>query len=389
MENERSISRNMNISLTLKNNKPMTSDASVVCGEIAECDGFAALESTLLGSVAKSIGAETSALLHFQRNSTGYEIGHNLAQGVGNRVHTQYVSKFHRDDPVIVNRQLENLPTRQGDAQTDVYRLSDVCDNLTLEKTEYYNDFLKPSGIRHVLALAIKPKTTNNDQLIIIGFHRPFGMPDFGKSAIAKAFSIIPIIGSTIARLTFKGDLAEYKLSNENLRSVLKNTGYIILDGALQIHDMSDCVRANIYGSLPFLMQTISKSIGSIGKNNAQHISSNSTCPDAGRTSLNENINFEITRTASHGGSARFVVKLGFVHTNIAINRCAQEFEWTLREGEIVASLAKGMTNTQIAETLMISVRTVENHLRSVYTKADVTSRTQLLRQLLNCSPAH
>ncbi|MBL4617178.1 MAG: hypothetical protein JKY46_05740 [Robiginitomaculum sp.] len=367
----------------------MTADTSVIYADIAECDGFTALENTLLGSVAKDIGAETSALLHFQRSSTGYEIGHNMSQGVGNRVHTQYVSKFHRDDPVIVNRQLETLPAKQGDAQTDVYRLSDVCDNRTLKKSEYYNDFLKPSGIRHVLALAIKPKTTNNNQLIIIGFHRPFGMPDFGKAAVQKAFSIIPIIGSTIARLTFKEDLAEYKLSNENLRSVLKDTGYIILDEALQIHDMSDCVRASVYGSLPFLMQTISKSIGSFDRNKDQHIRVNFTCTDAGRTSLNEDINFDITRTTSDGGPARFVIKLGFVHSNIAINKCSQRFDWTSRENEIVSSLAKGLTNTQIAEALMISVRTVENHLRSVYTKAQVTSRTQLLQQLLSCSPAH
>ncbi|MCF6293082.1 MAG: helix-turn-helix transcriptional regulator [Robiginitomaculum sp.] len=375
--------------MTSRNNANTVSDSSAMYGEIAECDGFAALENTLLDSVAKNIGAETSALLHFKRNQSGYDIGHNLAHGVGNKVHDQYVSKFHRDDPVIVNRQLENLPTKQGDAQTDVYRLSDVCDNRTLEKTEYYNDFLKPSGIRHVLALAIKPRTTNNNQLIIIGFHRPFGMPDFGKTAIQKAFSIIPIIGSTIARLTFKEDLAESKLSNENLRSVLKDTGYIILDEALQIHDMSDCVRANVYGDLPFLMQAISRSIGSLGRNKDQYISVNFTCTDADNVSLNEDINFEITRTTSAGGPARFVIKLGFVHSNIAINRCTKQFQWTLREGEIVASLAKGLTNTQIAQALMISVRTVENHLRSVYTKADVTSRTQLLRQLLNCSPAH
>jgi len=375
--------------LTSKNSTTIASDSSLMYAEIAECDGFAALEATLLDSVAKNIGAETSALLHFKRNQSGYDIGHNLAHGVGNKVHDQYVSKFHRDDPVIVNRQLESLPTKQGDAQTDVYRLSDVCDNRTLEKTEYYNDFLKPSGIRHVLALAVRPKTTNNNQLIIIGFHRPFGMPDFGKAAIQKAFSIIPIIGSTIARLTFKEDLAESKLSNENLRSVLKDTGYIILDEALQIHDMSDCVRANVYGSLPFLMQTISRSIGSLNENINQSINVNFTCTDADRTCLNQDISFEITRTTSAGGPARLVVKLGFVHSNIAINKCAKQFEWTLREGDIVASLAKGLTNTQIAEALMISVRTVENHLRSVYTKAEVTSRTQLLRQLLNCSPSH
>ncbi|MCF6275606.1 MAG: hypothetical protein L3J05_07565, partial [Robiginitomaculum sp.] len=122
--------------------------------EIAECYDYAALENTLLGSLARDIGADTSALMHFQKNTDGYTIGHHQAHGVGNDIHSQYVKKFHRSDPVILNRISTSRTTAPIDALTDVYRLSDVCNSKDFVKTGYYNEFLKPSGIRHVLALA-------------------------------------------------------------------------------------------------------------------------------------------------------------------------------------------------------------------------------------------
>ncbi len=47
------------------------------------------------------------------------------------------------------------------------------------------------------------------------------------------------------------------------------------------------------------------------------------------------------------------------------------------REMEILRLAAKGLHNKDIADTLSISVRTVEGHLSHVLTKLDVTSRTE------------
>lgn len=47
------------------------------------------------------------------------------------------------------------------------------------------------------------------------------------------------------------------------------------------------------------------------------------------------------------------------------------------REVEIVRLLAQGLTNKDIAQTLILSVRTVEAHLRSIFAKLGVRSRTE------------
>ncbi len=49
----------------------------------------------------------------------------------------------------------------------------------------------------------------------------------------------------------------------------------------------------------------------------------------------------------------------------------------TRRETEILQLLSDGLSNRDIAQTLFLSVRTVESHLRSLYGKLEVKSRTE------------
>jgi DNA-binding NarL/FixJ family response regulator len=48
----------------------------------------------------------------------------------------------------------------------------------------------------------------------------------------------------------------------------------------------------------------------------------------------------------------------------------------TEREVEVLRLVARGLSDAQVAEILVISPRTVNAHLRSVYSKLNITSRT-------------
>ncbi len=52
----------------------------------------------------------------------------------------------------------------------------------------------------------------------------------------------------------------------------------------------------------------------------------------------------------------------------------------TAREFEVLRLLAQGLTDAQIAEQLVISPRTVNNHLTSIYQKIQVSSRSAATR---------
>ena len=52
----------------------------------------------------------------------------------------------------------------------------------------------------------------------------------------------------------------------------------------------------------------------------------------------------------------------------------------TARELEVLRLLAQGLTDTQAAEQLVISPRTVNFHLTSIYSKLGVSSRSAATR---------
>jgi DNA-binding NarL/FixJ family response regulator len=49
----------------------------------------------------------------------------------------------------------------------------------------------------------------------------------------------------------------------------------------------------------------------------------------------------------------------------------------TGREAEVLALVAAGRTNREIAEALVLSHKTVARHLSNIFVKLEVTSRTQ------------
>lgn len=52
----------------------------------------------------------------------------------------------------------------------------------------------------------------------------------------------------------------------------------------------------------------------------------------------------------------------------------------TAREVEILGRVTSGLTNRQLAEELGVSTRTIDAHLRSVYAKLGVKSRSAATR---------
>jgi DNA-binding NarL/FixJ family response regulator len=52
----------------------------------------------------------------------------------------------------------------------------------------------------------------------------------------------------------------------------------------------------------------------------------------------------------------------------------------TKREKEVLVNIAEGLTNTQIAEKLFISIDTVDSHRKNLYTKLNVKNTAMLIR---------
>jgi diguanylate cyclase (GGDEF)-like protein len=64
---------------------------------------------------------------------------------------------------------------------------------------------------------------------------------------------------------------------------------------------------------------------------------------------------------------------------NEALENVIKRLSLTLREKETALLLLKGLTNTEIAEQLFVGVSTVKKHISSIFTKAEVRSRSEFI----------
>jgi DNA-binding NarL/FixJ family response regulator len=65
-------------------------------------------------------------------------------------------------------------------------------------------------------------------------------------------------------------------------------------------------------------------------------------------------------------------------HRVVRAGRSDGDDPLTTREREIADLVASGRTNREVAEQLVLSTRTVEAHLRTIYAKLNVRSRVEL-----------
>lgn len=72
----------------------------------------------------------------------------------------------------------------------------------------------------------------------------------------------------------------------------------------------------------------------------------------------------------------------GWSHVDEMSLDAAGDERLSARELEVAEAVLRGLSNKEVASTLRISVRTVENHMRSIFAKLGVTSRTRLAAKL-------
>jgi DNA-binding NarL/FixJ family response regulator len=73
-------------------------------------------------------------------------------------------------------------------------------------------------------------------------------------------------------------------------------------------------------------------------------------------------------------------IKVGQMSTSLVMSPITYPDDLTAREVEVLRLVALGLTNEQVAEQLVISPRTVNSHLTSIYSKIRVSSRSAATR---------
>lgn len=345
------------------------------------CRSFSDIEAAVLAPMADYVEADTSCFLQFlPETDSAFRIGRSACHNVAAGSHAQYTAHYFRLDPAI-----EAQIVRQAKLAT-VFCTSDVCDYSDFVQSAFYNEFFQPNRIHHVLVMIMPPDAHSTGRLAL-GFHRPKMMSGFSDAQRAKVRSMAIVASSVLRGLALQDTLDLQSNTIEQLQSAQPETGVVFFDAQLML------LSANAKGLMDMRLGRFSSAGDPLARTRLARVLGacrelQIAC-DLGRAievqaSPEDDIVAAVQATRSPSGELFFTVHTTAPDAERRLQRRCADFGMTRRETEAVRLLRAGLSNKEIASRLFVSPRTVENHLRSIYAKAGVNTRAQLLVRVVD-----
>lgn len=353
---------------------------------LASCSSFPLVADRLLEPLAAALQASSSVFVEFaERPGQGVGVGKRSYVGARPWSVEAYAERYFRVDPLVVGPELRLLRIANDDAMARVAALPAIGG---WRDSDYYRRFLLPSDITHVLGITVPFRSTLGRQLLCLGFHRRHAEAPFGPAESALLRQMSPVVGSVLSGMAAREALSISGVLCERLVGTHPSRGFLVLDedlmvlhaGGSAMEDLGlrasrDSERGRPGGSL--LGELRQRLLAAAPMPGAPAIRFTLARPGAA-TALEIDIETVVTDSG-----ARHIVTTSIGGDRQAADAC-RRLGLTARETEVARLVCTGSSNTEIGRVLGISLRTVENHLRSIYAKAQVSSRTQLAAQVLS-----
>jgi DNA-binding CsgD family transcriptional regulator len=325
-----------------------------------------------LTSLTKILGAETAIVFGVDLRAGAMESRscvHHLTFG---EMFKEYRDTYFYSDPFMAAE-----PGRPALGEGEVRRLSDVVSCLT--DTSYYNEFLSKIDIKHKLAVLV-PSHHDPRRAFAFGFHRPRALSDFGDAERQILERLRPALSSAVERTVLQ------ELASRN-SSVIDDLTAEIGKGVLLILGNDYAIlHANAAAQLLIRDGQHSDQVPRSILETCERLKSQATGTMATTVlaSLDDQGAIDLSiRYRSGNNAERFVISSAstFPHVEPISERLAR-FGISRRESQIIEQMVSGHSNKIIAGNLMISPRTVENHIRAIYLKMDVSSRAHMISRI-------
>lgn len=355
--------------------------------------------SDSLRLMESTINASSCVYFDITQSPDGLQFNERESRGVPEQAPKLWREEYQPVDPFVLT--MIQQATNGNPLALASHELIEHNDYIN---SDFYNTFLKPQSIYHVLVAGLM----RHEKLVgLMGFHRPVGATPFSRRDITLTTLAAPQIAAAAENLR-SADVAKTEAwIVDTLMEAIPYQGIAVLDEKLNVIYISDIARD--------LLSTRSCSIGQRLRNPASKSSHNnpdfthfqpdslgpvincedqklipvkirSQCKEMQRKSTQSTSihDLDVTiRRIDHGlDGDRFILYFGAKTLDIMLQDRLVHFGLTNRETEVVRLVSAGMTNPEVACELEISIRTVQNHLRSVYEKVGVHNRTSLLYQL-------
>lgn len=345
-------------------------------------------QSDILQVMVKSLDAESGNFCLHDSNDPAAKREKTALFNLSWQYTDRYIKYYHRLDPFLY--------TFTG---ANAYRDIDVMPWQSWQNLEFYTDFIKPQGICHLLVVYLKD---NHQFMGHVGIHkwhsrRSFSQKDlykakflaglfsrhFKEKRLSLASSDMDIILKRVADLS-SGALV---ILDSNLQSVYWNTKAVNLgsspgvwqEGKVDLEQRRPVLPSKVMAQCMNLLQIL------------QHDKKRLGCEKwciALQLKPGQLVEIEIIPTGScnNEGGSRFYFLVTFNDIRKIESRRGflPPSDWVLtpKEMEIIYYINLGLSNKEISDKLFISLPTVATHVRHIFQKLNVNSRSKLVHEL-------
>lgn len=351
--------------------------------KICSSDRFEDMLHGSMHELARFFDADTACGFQLSINEGQLWLGLSLTVSMPQQVLCSYNDHYVRLDPICGSAFTSAGRCTIDSNRAKIVRLSDAMNLRDRDHATYYNDFLHKERLDHVLGIMLRSSVPESP-IFVLGFQRDGSGRDFDENDVEHAKLLTPPLLSRVDAFALKQMLRNlYWDAHNDTNELLAYDVECDICGNVRIVGSDDRARSHIHGKQTrFFHPALRRSLLQILGTETPASKIGCLISSAGIVGIPETCRVRVTESAHAGETQRLRLTIYPSKSTSILERWAEEHGVTAREVDVVIALARGLKNSEIAASLGLRPRTVENHLRSIFSKVAVTSRTQLLHRI-------
>lgn len=334
------------------------------------------IENNIIRPIARAINAKSASFVQFYADPMG-EASFGLNRYIGRHpaVMSDFFNKFHPLCPWTrsVTKQL-----KESD-HVDELLFADSFPNAIERDLNWRDNFLAHYGIVHFAGILLPIYLPFETHVAAFAFHRPREDPAFSPAEIEYIQRVSLAIKPTLHMIASAQARAMSQAIEIAYNKIDEKLGFLILDEDLMIRHANARGMKDANASSP--SPPGSKLLGEV-KKNLLSFNQNSGSGFIFQSEETGPVEVEIHNISVSAGRIFHLVLTAVSKKSCPVGNSCRQFGLTNRERDVVEGIVAGKQTAEFSRELGISERTGENHLRSIYRKVGVNSRTQLLSKI-------
>jgi DNA-binding CsgD family transcriptional regulator len=356
-------------------------DVLLVSRLALECSQVNELREEMLRLLEQVFKTEDSNFFLCGGPDQKINLDHVISRGIEKEAINHYRQYYYKLDPFY--KKIDSL-------HTAVTTREHVIPFQEWVQGEYYNDFLKPQSIHYEMTIFLR---MGNLKLGVVALFRSRNATNFSLQEKAKAELIAPYIAKGLEKASVLEQIKRNETFMKSIVEDMPNKGIIILDEnlglsyynkeAIKLLSAISQNEMNGKSSLEKLpkglylqCQEFKKSMFTRGLTDS--VQEHKQFISTSETKMLIRIRLIPSGTNSHF----FLIYLEPEESISSQLPLMKKFGFTRRELEVIKLISLGLKNSETSDKLFISEHTVENHLKSIYQKIGVKSRTALIHRV-------